>query len=74
MRILGRSAALPCNSCDAVALAHNAFKRALAAVTSHVCIGRDLMIDVYDLAVRSSRHLRGSIAPHIHLVTGEASS
>src|ERR1700722_6289032 len=29
MPILGRSAALPCNSCDAMALPHNAFKSAL---------------------------------------------
>jgi aldehyde dehydrogenase (NAD+) len=32
------------------------------------------MIDVYDLAVRLSRHLRGSSARHIHLSTGEALS
>jgi hypothetical protein len=29
------------------------------------------MIDVYDLAARLSRHLRGPIARHIHLSTGE---
>src|ERR1700692_490658 len=29
MPILGRSAALPCSSCDAMALPHNAFKSAL---------------------------------------------